>query len=166
MAWTQLHGPGPGLGAQNRDQGPGTWVRSRQAASYCGDQQLQVFGFKCVLILRIQMFKLFQEGGVVHLLSCTQTPSLYARSSAGLRVWTTGASRWPRPLTLNVGAVQFGLEQHPEARNLLTLQLIQACPHVVTHQVQFFSQMSVLNTKTRRDPLITDGCNSTNCKHP
>lgn len=58
--------------------------------------------------------------------------------------------RWPRPLTLYVGAVQFGLEQHPETRNLLTLQLIQPCPHVVAHQVQFFSQVSVLKQEVSR----------------
>lgn len=55
----------------------GVKVRVRGAGSYRGDEQLQIFGFKCVLIVRIQMFKLLQEGGVVHLLSCTQMPSSY-----------------------------------------------------------------------------------------
>lgn len=49
-------------------------------------------------------------------------------------------------LTLRVGAVQFGLEQHPEAGNLLTFQLIQAGPHVVTDQVQLFTETPVLST--------------------
>lgn len=52
-------------------------------------------------------------------------------------------------LTLCVGAVQFGFEQHPEARNLLPLQLIQAGPDVVTDQVQLFTETTILTEKTR-----------------
>lgn len=53
------------------------------------------------------------------------------------------------PLTLCIGAVQFGLEQHPEARNLLTLQLIQTSPHMVTHQIQLFTETTILKKHTR-----------------
>lgn len=53
------------------------------------------------------------------------------------------------PLTLCVGAVQFGLEQHPEARNLLTLQLIEACPDIVTDQVQLFTKTTILTEITQ-----------------
>lgn len=47
-------------------------------------------------------------------------------------------------LTLHAGAVQLGLQQHPQARDFLPLQLVQPCPHVVAHQVQLFAQAAVL----------------------
>lgn len=53
------------------------------------------------------------------------------------------------PLTLCVGAVQFGLEQHPEARHFLSLQLIQTSPHMVTDQVQLFTETTILMENTR-----------------
>lgn len=59
-------------------------------------------------------------------------------------------------LTLYVGAVQFGFEQHPEARNLLTLQLIQASPDVVTDQVQLFTEAAILTENTRHRSVRTD----------
>lgn len=37
--------------------------------THCGDEQLKVFGLKRVLIVRVQVFKLLQQGGVVHLQS-------------------------------------------------------------------------------------------------
>lgn len=47
-------------------------------------------------------------------------------------------------LTLHAGAVQFGLEQHPQTRHFLSFQLVQPCPHVVAHQVKLFTQAAVL----------------------
>lgn len=47
-------------------------------------------------------------------------------------------------LTLHAGAVQLGLQQHPQARHFLSLQLVQPRPHVVAHQVQLFAQAAVL----------------------
>lgn len=47
-------------------------------------------------------------------------------------------------LTLHAGAVQLGLQQHPQARDFLSLQLVQPRPHVVAHQVQLFAQAAVL----------------------
>lgn len=67
MAWAEG-------GGQREDAAQGG-----AAGSHRGDEQLQVFGFKGVLVVRIQMFKLLQEGGVVHLLSCTHTSSSYVR---------------------------------------------------------------------------------------
>lgn len=37
------------------------------AASYGGDEQLQVFGLKGVLVVWVQVFKLLQQRGVIHL---------------------------------------------------------------------------------------------------
>lgn len=54
--------------------------------------------------------------------------------------WWTAVSR----LTLHAGAVQLGLQQHPQPRHFLPLQLVQPRPHVVAHQVQLFAQAPVL----------------------
>lgn len=47
-------------------------------------------------------------------------------------------------LTLHAGAVQLGLQQHPQSRDFLSLQLVQPRPHMVAHQVQLFAQAAVL----------------------
>lgn len=71
----------PGSGSEAQDPGQKARMRVRHAGSYRGDEQLQVFGFKRVLIVRIQMLELLQEGGVVHLLGCTHIPAGLSRGS-------------------------------------------------------------------------------------
>uniref|UniRef100_A0A0E9UEM7 Uncharacterized protein n=1 Tax=Anguilla anguilla TaxID=7936 RepID=A0A0E9UEM7_ANGAN len=44
-----------------------------------------------------------------------------------------------------VGTVHLGLQQHPESGHLLSLQPIQTGPDVVTHQVQLFTETTILD---------------------
>lgn len=117
---------------------------------YCGDKQLQVFGLKCVLIMRIQMFKLLQQRGVIHLNTCNHN-KIFVCTQA----WESHQQNQPIFLlisitwvihkhTLRIGAVQFCLQQHPETRDLLPLQLIQSSPHMMAHQIQLLTEASVL----------------------
>jgi len=42
-------------------------VREGREGSYRRDEELQVFGLERVLVVRVQVFKLLQHGGVVDL---------------------------------------------------------------------------------------------------
>lgn len=73
----------------------------QRKGSHRGDEQLEVFGLECVLVVGIQMFKLLQQGGVVHLQSfthktrvskITQTASVLVPH---MSVWVTPC--WPVP---------------------------------------------------------------------
>lgn len=71
--------------------------------SHRGDEQLEVFGLERVLVVGIQMFKLLQQGGVVHLQGFThetQVSKMTQTASAlvpQMYVWVTPC--WLVPAT-------------------------------------------------------------------